>query len=70
MNWRVEYKALLWMAGLFLFAFFLPMQNPQFRQGIFDALALTEWYAQEHVLPCLIPAFFIAGTIAVFISQA
>ena len=58
------------MAGLFLFAFFLPMQNDQFRQSVFDALALTKWYAQEHVLLCLVPAFFIAGTIAVFISQA
>ncbi len=29
----------------------------------------VRWYAQEHVLLCLIPAFFIAGAIAVFISQ-
>jgi len=27
-------------------------------------------YAREHVLTCLIPAFFIAGAIAVFVSQA
>ena len=27
-------------------------------------------YAREHVLACLIPAFFIAGAIAVFVSQA
>jgi uncharacterized membrane protein YraQ (UPF0718 family) len=32
-------------------------------------VALTKWYAQEHVLLCLIPAFFIAGAIAVFVSQ-
>ncbi|MCF7805098.1 MAG: permease [Candidatus Marinimicrobia bacterium] len=70
MNWKSEYKVLLWMVGLFLFAFFLPMGYPQFRQSVFDALALTKWYAQEHVLLCLVPAFFIAGTIAVFISQA
>jgi len=70
MNWKSEYKALLWMVGLFVFAFFLPMGNAQFRQSVFDALALTKWYAQEHVLLCLVPAFFIAGTIAVFISQA
>ncbi|MCF7797974.1 MAG: permease [Lentisphaeria bacterium] len=70
MNWKSEYKPLLWITGLFLFAFFLPMQNPVFRQSVFDALALTKWYAREHVLLCLVPAFFIAGTIAVFISQA
>lgn len=27
-------------------------------------------YAREHVLSCFVPAFFIAGAIAVFISQA
>lgn len=70
MNWKSEYKPLLWIIGLFLFAYFLPLQNTQFHQSIFDALALTKWYAQEHVLLCLVPAFFIAGTIAVFISQA
>jgi uncharacterized membrane protein YraQ (UPF0718 family) len=35
-----------------------------------EALHLVKWYAQEHVLLCLIPAFFIAGAIAVFVSQA
>ena len=29
-----------------------------------------QWYAREHVLLCLVPAFFIAGAISVFISQA
>lgn len=37
--------------------------------AIYEALYLVKWYAQEHVLLCLIPAFFIAGIIAVFISQ-
>ncbi|WP_455632207.1 permease [Parabacteroides sp.] len=32
-------------------------------------LDLAKWYAQEHVVLCLLPAFFIAGVIAVFISQ-
>ncbi len=32
-------------------------------------LDLTRWYAREHVILCLLPAFFIAGVIAVFISQ-
>ena len=41
-----------------------------FRNALIDAFALAKWYAQEHVLLCLIPAFFIAGIIAVFISQA
>ena len=70
MKWKSEFKPLFWIVGLFLFAYFLPLNNTQFHRSIFDALALTKWYAQEHVLLCLVPAFFIAGTIAVFISQA
>lgn len=70
MNWKSEYKPLLWIVGFFLFAYLLPLDNPQFKQSVFDALALTKWYAQEHVLLCLVPAFFIAGTIAIFVSQA
>jgi uncharacterized membrane protein YraQ (UPF0718 family) len=33
------------------------------------ALSLTQSYARQHVLLCLIPDFFIAGAISVFVSQ-
>lgn len=70
MNWKEQYKSFLWITGFFLFAYFLPIENDTFRNAIIDAFALAKWYAQEHVLLCLVPAFFIAGVIAVFISQA
>jgi uncharacterized membrane protein YraQ (UPF0718 family) len=70
MDWKEQYKSFLWITGFFLFAYFLPIENNSFRDGIIDAFALAKWYAQEHVLLCLVPAFFIAGVIAVFISQA
>lgn len=70
MDWKEQYKSFLWITGFFLFAYFLPIQNETFRNSIIDAFALAKWYAQEHVLLCLVPAFFIAGVIAVFISQA
>jgi len=35
-----------------------------------ESLHLVKWYAREHVLLCLVPAFFIAGAVAVFVSQA
>jgi len=70
MNWKEEYKSFLWITGFFLFAYFLPIETEIFRNAIVDAFALAKWYAQEHVLLCLVPAFFIAGVIAVFISQA
>ncbi|MFC2094510.1 permease [Bacteroidota bacterium] len=70
MNWKDQYKSFLWIAGIFIFAYFMPIGNEKFQGAINDALSLTKWYAQEHVLLCLVPAFFIAGTIAVFVSQA
>lgn len=70
MNWKEQYKSFLWIAGFFIFAYFMPIESEKFRGAISDALSLTKWYAQEHVLLCLVPAFFIAGTIAVFVSQA
>jgi len=69
MDWRSEWKPLVWIIGLFLAAYFLPLDHAVFLQSIHAALELARWYAREHVLLCLIPAFFIAGTIAVFISQ-
>ncbi|MCF7808939.1 MAG: permease [Candidatus Marinimicrobia bacterium] len=69
MEWRSEWKHLTWIVGLFLLAYFLPLENTIFLQSLHSALELAKWYAREHVLLCLIPAFFIAGTIAVFISQ-
>ncbi|UCF62789.1 MAG: permease, partial [bacterium] len=70
MTWKNEYKPFLWILGFFLLAFFMPLHHPIFKDSILSALELTKWYAREHVLLCLIPAFFIAGVIAVFISQA
>ena len=55
---------------VFLIFFFLPLESSRFSNSIYEALALTRWYAREHVLLCLVPAFFIAGAIAVFVSQA
>ncbi len=70
MNWKEEYKKLLIITGIFLIAYFLPVEKSTFTAALIDALVLVKWYAQEHVLLCLIPAFFIAGVISVFISQA
>ena len=70
MNWKSEYKSFLWIVGFFLFAYNLPIGDATFHQAILSSLALAKWYAREHVLFCLVPAFFIAGVIAVFVSQA
>lgn len=70
MNWRTEWKKLAMIAGLFLLFFYLPVGWERFDHAVLEALHLTKWYAREHVLLCLIPAFFIAGAIGVFVSQA
>ena len=70
MNWKNEYKIFLWILGFFLFAYFMPIENESFSAAVIAAFDLAKWYAKEHVLLCLVPAFFIAGVIAVFVSQS
>lgn len=65
-----DWKKLLYIIAAFLACFYLPVENLRFSNAIFEALALVKWYAREHVLLCLVPAFFIAGAISVFVSQA
>lgn len=57
------------MVLIFGLIFFLPIGSERFMTAIYATLDLSKWYAQEHVILCLLPAFFIAGVIAVFISQ-
>ena len=64
-----ELKILLWMVALFAAAFFLPLGSERFMTAVRASLDLVRWYAREHVVMCLLPAFFIAGAIAVFVSQ-
>lgn len=69
-NWKIEWKPLALIVGLFLACFFLPVGAGRFDNALKESLELVKWYAQEHVILCLIPAFFIAGAIGVFVSQA
>jgi uncharacterized membrane protein YraQ (UPF0718 family) len=64
-----EWTKFLLLAILFLVCFYFPLGIIPFKGPIFEALALVQWYAREHVLLCLVPAFFIAGAISVFMSQ-
>jgi uncharacterized protein len=70
MDWKKEWKILAWILAVFLGCFYLPVGSARFDSSVLEALLLVKWYAREHVLLCLVPAFFIAGAIAVFISQA
>jgi len=65
-----DWKKFLYILAAFLACFYLPVESMRFNNAVFEALALVKWYAREHVLLCLVPAFFIAGAISVFVSQA
>ena len=71
--WKTEWKSLSVVTAVFILCFYLPVeyiqQSPRLINSFWEALYLVRWYAQEHVLLCLIPAFIIAGAISVFISQ-
>ena len=69
MDWKKESKSLFWIVAIFAFLYYLPIGTPRFDNAIMEAFHLVKWYAREHVLLCLVPAFFIAGAIGVFISQ-
>jgi len=70
MTWKTEWKPLAWIVAVFLVAFYLPVGTARFDGSVAEALHLVRWYAREHVLLCLVPAFFIAGAISSFVSQA
>lgn len=69
-RWQQEWKYLAAITAVFLGCFYLPVGVPRFDNALKEGLELTKWYAQEHVLLCLVPALFIAGGISAFVSQA
>jgi len=69
-DFKNEWKKLLLIIGAFLACFYLPVGKVRFDNAVGESLHLVKWYAREHVLLCLVPAFFIAGAISVFVSQA
>lgn len=71
--WKSQWQSLLAIVAGFLLCFYLPVEliqtSERLKNAFFESLYLVRWYAQEHVLLCLIPAFFIAGAIAAFVSE-
>jgi len=65
-----ERTKLLIIVLTFVAAYYIPWASPAVRRSGLEAFMMLQEYAREHVLTCLIPAFFIAGAIAVFVSQA
>ncbi len=57
------------MITVFMFFYFMPFSSSKILNALMESLLMAQDYARQHVLLCLIPAFFIAGAIANFISQ-
>lgn len=55
--------------SVFIAAYFLPFTNPKVQSAIMESFLMLQDYAQKHVILCLLPAFFIAGAIGVFIAS-
>ncbi len=64
-----EYQKALLIVGVFLAAFYIPFSSPRVQNAILESFFMLQDYAQKHVLLCLVPAFFIAGAITVFVSR-
>ncbi len=62
-------RLLLALTGVFLLAYFVPWGAPRVEVATTEAFAMLGEYAREHVLLCLVPAFFIAGAIGLFLDQ-
>ncbi len=65
-----ERTKLMILIGVYLACYYIPWDHPVIRQSGMEAFLMLQEYARKHVLTCLVPAFFIAGAIAVFVSQA
>jgi uncharacterized protein len=76
MDWAIERR---WLAlTIFGFAaiYALPLTTLAWLDwrpvafAVYEGAALLQWYAREHVILCLLPAFLVAGGMAVYIPQA
>jgi uncharacterized membrane protein YraQ (UPF0718 family) len=66
MRERTKFALIL---AAFAACWFLPVDSDRFWSAVHESFSLGTWYTREHVILCLVPAFFIAGAISVFVSQ-
>lgn len=64
-----EWQRFLLILSVFMAVYLIPFGSPRVDGSLLEAFYMLQEYAREHVLFCLVPAFFIAGAIANFISQ-
>jgi len=62
-------RVLILLAGIFVFAYFVPFASERVSAAVQESFLMVAEYARQHVLLCLVPAFFIAGAIMIFLDQ-
>ena len=65
-----DIRRLLYLLAAFALVFFYPLQTEMGSGALLEGFLLLQDYVREHTLTCLIPALFIAGAVAAFVSQA
>jgi len=66
---RKELTILLVLITVFLIAYYLNFTSPKVQTAIMEGFFMLQWYARNHTLACVVPAMFIAGAIATFLSK-
>ncbi|MCR4415137.1 MAG: permease, partial [Thermoguttaceae bacterium] len=66
---KKEWTIFFGLTAIFLLAYFLNFTDPSIQRAIMDAFYMLQWYARNHTLACVVPAMFIAGAIASFLSK-
>ncbi len=64
-----ESQKLVLIIAVFLVLYFAPLDSIRMQGAILEGFHMLREYAREHVLFCLVPAFFIAGAMQNFVSQ-
>ncbi len=64
-----EINIFIFLVGLFLLFYFMPMNSALFTGAILSGFNLLHEYARQHILTCLLPAFFIAGAVSTFVKK-
>jgi len=66
---KKELGIFLGLLTIFLIAYFLNFTDGKIQIAIMEAFYMLQWYARNHTLACVVPAMFIAGAIASFLSK-
>ncbi|MEQ8350473.1 MAG: permease [Leptospiraceae bacterium] len=64
-----EVKKLVYLLGAFALIFLYPLNSPDASRALLEGFFMLQDYIREHTLTCLVPALFIAGAVAAFVSQ-